>query len=161
MYAPGIPERISSAIGRGGPVPVLAKLNRSVEIQVSLVTMGGGKHRLQLNTRTRSELGIEPGDPVCIRLLPPEKPPNFPLPSDPGEALRKADLQDSFASLPVGKQNHIILGIEESARERTREKRLATAIEIAFLAREHAYEWEQAQPINSPQLAIPLVPVGN
>jgi len=40
----------------------------------------------------------------------------------------------------VGKQNHIILGIEESARERTREKRLATAIEIAFRGREHAYD---------------------
>jgi len=54
--------------------------------------------------------------------------------------LREAGLQDSFASLSVGKQNHIILWIEESARERTREKRLATAIEIAFRARKHAYD---------------------
>ncbi|HEX8800807.1 MAG TPA: DUF1905 domain-containing protein, partial [Terriglobales bacterium] len=140
MYAPEIPERISSAIRRRGPVPVLAKLNRSVEIQASLVPMGGGRSHPQLNTRTRSELGVKPGDPVCVSLWLPEKPPNLPLPSDPGEALREADLQGSFASLPVEKQNHIILGLEESARERTREKRLATGIEIAFRARELAYD---------------------
>jgi len=79
MCALEIPESISSVIGRRGPVPVLAKLNRSVEVQGILVPMGGGQHRLQLNTRTRSEL-VEPGDPVCVRLLVPEKPPNFPRP---------------------------------------------------------------------------------
>jgi uncharacterized protein YdeI (YjbR/CyaY-like superfamily) len=91
--------------------------------------------------------------------LVPEKPPNFPLPSDLGslEGSRPAGL---VRRLPVGKQNHIILWIEEAARERTREKRIATAIEIAFRAREHAYD-RASSTNNSPQLAIPLVPVGN
>ena len=140
MSALKIPELTSSAIGRRGPVPVLAKLNRSVEIQASLVPTGGGKHRLQLNTRTHGELGVEPADPVCVRLLVPEKPPNFPSPFDLGEALREADMQACSPAFQWESKNHTLLWIEESARGRTREKRLATAIEIAFRAREHAYD---------------------
>jgi hypothetical protein len=39
-------------------VPIVAILNKSVEIQASLVPMGGGRRRLQLNARTRGELEI-------------------------------------------------------------------------------------------------------
>jgi len=40
MHALEIPESINSVIGSRGPAPVLAKLNRSVEVQASLVPMG-------------------------------------------------------------------------------------------------------------------------
>jgi uncharacterized protein YdeI (YjbR/CyaY-like superfamily) len=43
----------------------------------------------------------------------------------------------------VGKQNHIILWIEEAARPQTREKRVATAVQVAFRAREKAYDREK------------------
>ena len=140
VYVLEIPERISSAIGRRGPVPIVATLARTVEIQASLVPMGGGRHRLQLNGRTREELNIGPGDRVRVVLLVPEKPPVFPLPSELAVALREADLQESFARFPVGKQNHIILWIEEAVRPQTRTKRVAKAIEVAFRARERVYE---------------------
>jgi hypothetical protein len=140
VYALEIPQPVTLAIGRRGPVPIVATLNRTVEIQASLVPMGGGRHRLQLIARTRGELEIEPGDNVRVALLVPEKPPKVPLPPGLLRALTEVDLQDTFAELPVGKQNHIILWIEQAARPQTREKRVAMAIEVAFRARERAYE---------------------
>ena len=140
VYVLEIPERVSAAIGRRGPVPIVATLNAAVEIQASLVPMGGGRHRLQLNARTRGELDIGPGDRVRIALSVPEKAPTLPQPADLALALTEVDLQESFRALPVGKQNHIIQWIEEAVRAQTREKRVATAIEVAFRARERAYE---------------------
>jgi len=140
VYVLEIPERVSSAIGRRGPVPIVAILDAAVEIQASLVPMGGGRHWLQLNARTRRELEIEPGDRVRVVLSVPERPPTLPLPSDLVQALREADLQESFSGLPVGKQNHIILWIEEAARPQTRAKRITTAIEVAFRAQERAHD---------------------
>jgi hypothetical protein len=137
VYMLEIPKGVSSAIGRRGPVPIVATLatrDEIAEVQASLVPMGGGRHRLQLNARTRGELGIKPGDPVRVALLVPEKPPTLPLPSELALALRETDLQESFSGLPVGKQNRIVLWIEEAVRPETREKRMAKAIEVAFRA---------------------------
>jgi hypothetical protein len=127
VYMLEIPKGVSSAIGRRGPVPIVATLatrDEIAEVQASLVPMGGGRHRLQLN----------------VALLVPEEPPTLPLPSELALALMEADLQASFSGLPVGKQNHIILWIEEAVRPETREKRMAKAIEVAFHARECAYD---------------------
>ncbi|HXM44342.1 MAG TPA: YdeI/OmpD-associated family protein [Bryobacteraceae bacterium] len=140
VYAIEIPADVTAAIGRRGPVPILATLNEAGEIQASLVPMGGGRHRLQLNARTRGELEIEPGDPVRVALVVPEKPPVNPWPSDLARALKEVDLQETFAGFPAGKQNHIVLWIEEAARSQTREKRIAKAIEVTFRARERVFE---------------------
>ena len=121
--------RSSLAIGRRGPVPIVATLNKAVEIQASLVPMGGGRHRLQLNARTRAELDIQPGDRLRVALLVPEE-----------AAAAPQAFEESFAALPVGKQNHIILWIEEAVRPETRAKRVAKVIEMAFRARERTYD---------------------
>jgi hypothetical protein len=139
-YVLEIPERVSSAIGRRGPVPIVGPLNSAVEIQASMVPMGGGRHRLQLNARTRAELDIGPGDRVRVVLVVPEKPPRLPIPADLAQALGEADVQETFSGFPVGKQNHIILWIEEAARPQTREKRINTTIRVALRARERAHE---------------------
>jgi Domain of unknown function (DUF1905)/Bacteriocin-protection, YdeI or OmpD-Associated len=145
VYILEIPEDVSLAIGRRGPVPILATLSGDVAIQASLVPMGGGRHWLQLNTRTRAELDIEVGDRVRVVLLVPEKPPTLPMPTDLEEALREADLQQIFSALPVGKQNHIVLWIEEAGRPQTRENRVAKAVEVAFRARERAFDRSKHQ----------------
>jgi hypothetical protein len=150
LYALEIPERVSVAVGRRGPVPILATLNKAVEVQASLVPTGGGRHRLQLNSRVRGELGIEPGSLVRVALHVPEKPPKLPQPAELVLALREADLQESFAQFPVGKQNHIVSWIEEAARPQTRQKRVEMAIQVAFRARERAYERQNASRRSRP-----------
>jgi hypothetical protein len=67
VYVLKVPARVSGAIGRRGPVPIVATPNGTVEIQASLVPMGGGRHWWQLNARTRGELEIEPGHRVRVR----------------------------------------------------------------------------------------------
>jgi hypothetical protein len=146
-YVLQVPERVTSAIGRRGPVPIVATLaarRETAEIQASLVPMGGGRHWLQLNARVRGELGIKPGDPVRVSLSVPEKPPTLPLPAELALALKEADLRESFSAFPVGKQNHLILWIEEAVRPETREKRVAQTIEVVFRARERAYDQKNA-----------------
>lgn len=135
-----VPERITKAVGRRGPIPMEALLNRSADLQASLVPMGGGRHWIQLNARIRAELDIKAGDRVRVELTVPERPTALPLPDDLRDALREADLQETFAKFPVGKQNHIILWIEESKRPETREKRVGITIQVAFRARERAAE---------------------
>jgi Bacteriocin-protection, YdeI or OmpD-Associated/Domain of unknown function (DUF1905) len=127
LYILEIPERVSTAIGRRGPVPIIATLNKAVEIQASLVPNG----------RWEAPASAERAH---TRRIVPERPPRLPLPSDLAVALKEVDFKESFAALPVGKQNHIILWIEEAARPETRAKRIATVIEMAFRARERVYD---------------------
>jgi hypothetical protein len=138
VYIVEVPKKISVAVGRRGPVPIVATLNNAVEVQVSLVPMGGGRHWLQLNARTRQELDIEPGDRVRVALTVPRKVPVLPMPTDLSAALREVELQETFARFPAGKQNHILLWIEESAGSETRERRIAMTIEVTFRARERS-----------------------
>ncbi|HAN91766.1 MAG TPA: hypothetical protein DCQ33_06755 [Nitrospira sp.] len=44
-----VPARISKAIGKKGPIPVIAKISGLMDLLVSLVPVGGGRHRLRLN----------------------------------------------------------------------------------------------------------------
>jgi len=143
VYGLEIPEGVSGAIGRRGPVPILATLNGSVEVQASLVPMGGGRHRLQLNARTRGELQVELGDRVRVVLVVPEESPRFPMPADLRQALNEVGWRDTFESFPVGKQNHIILWIEEAARPRTRSRRIQLTLQVEFRARASARKEEQ------------------
>jgi hypothetical protein len=148
LYGLEIPERVSAAIGRRGPVPIVATLNRSVEIQASLVPMGGGRHRLQLNARTRAELQVKSGDRIRVALVVPKKPPRLPVPGDLGQALQEVGLWHTFDSFPVGKQNHIILWIEEAARPQTRNKRIETTLQFVFRARERVHERQTRAKFN-------------
>jgi hypothetical protein len=143
VYILRVPEKVSVSVGRRGPVPIVATLNNAVEVQVSMVPMGGGRHWLQLNTRTREELEIEPGDRVRVELVVPEKAPVLPMPADVAGALKEVDLLETFLKFPAGKQNHILLWIEEAARPETREKRIAMTVEVTFRAREKAQEREE------------------
>lgn len=73
-------------------------------------------------------------------VLVPEKTPVLPMPTDLSAALKEVDFEETFARFPGGKQNHILLWIEEVARPQTRERRIAMTIEVTFRARERAQE---------------------
>ena len=136
LYAVWIPEEVSAAIEKRGPVPILATVNGAVEVQSSLVPMGGGKRRLGLNAKVRGALGIEPGDKVRVRVRVPEK---FPKPKIPAELrgiLREYDLLKTFEAFPLGKQRHILEWVGKAAHENTREKRIVKTIEVTQKAKD-------------------------
>ena len=56
-----VPERVSKAIGKRGPVPVSAVINSVAEFTASLFPLGGGRHGLRLNAQTREMAEVKAG----------------------------------------------------------------------------------------------------
>ncbi|NIS81617.1 MAG: DUF1905 domain-containing protein, partial [Anaerolineales bacterium] len=52
-----VPTRVSEAFGVRGNVPVVGTLN-DVEIRSTLVPIGGGRHRLYINTDMRKRANV-------------------------------------------------------------------------------------------------------
>jgi hypothetical protein len=140
FYFVEIPARVSRAIGRRGPVAVVSTIQGKTELCASIVPIGGGRHRLQLNKRVRSEAGIEPGDRVKVILRVDKSPQAEPMPPDLDRALRDSGAFETFGTFPVGKKNHIMRWIEEAVSERAREKRIAKTVEVALLKAEAEYD---------------------
>jgi hypothetical protein len=149
-YSISIPAAVSRAIGKRGPVPVVATVNRTVEVRASIVPCGGGRHRLQLNARARGDANVEPGDRLAIELRVDENPIADPTPPDLERALRDHDLLGAFERFPVGKRNHILHWIEEAAADRTREKRIDMAVEVAMRASEKEHDRRAAKATKGP-----------
>jgi Bacteriocin-protection, YdeI or OmpD-Associated/Domain of unknown function (DUF1905) len=136
IYAISIPARVSQDIGKRGNVPVIAVINDLVEVRASIKPAGGGRHLLQLNASARKQANAQTGARLKIALTIDEHPLADAIPDDLHRALRDEDALLAFQALPVGKQNHILHWIESSAREATREKRIALAVEVAAAKRE-------------------------
>ncbi len=139
-YSVLVPAAVSRAIGKRGPVPVVAQVKRTVVVRASIVPCGGGRHRLQLNARARSDAEAKPGDRLAIELRVDENPLADPMPLDLERALRDLDALGSYERFPVGKRNHIQHWIEEAVAERTRQKRIDMAVEVALRAREKEHD---------------------
>jgi hypothetical protein len=142
FYWISIPARVSRDIGRRGPVPVISTINGTTELRASLVPVGGGRHRLQLNARVRSEAGVELGDRVDVALRVDENPLAEPTPPDLAWALRENGAFDAFERFPVGRRSHIVRWIEEAVGDRTREKRIAKTVEVALQKAEADHDRE-------------------
>lgn len=138
LYAVWVPEEVSAAIGKRGPVPIFATVNGAVQVQSSLVPMGGGKQRLGLNAKVRGQLGIEPGHKVHFRVRVPEKVPKPKIPAELRGILREYDLLKTFEGFPTGKQRHILEWVGKAAHENTREKRIVKTIEFTQQAKDRA-----------------------
>ncbi len=137
-----IPRAVSKAIGKRGPVPVIAVINGVAETRASIVPTGGGRHRLMLNAATRKLAGAPEGALAAVVLAVDESPVAEAIPIDLSEALSDAGVMADFIGLSVGRRNHILRFIEQSAHEATREKRVAMAVEVANGAREKGVDRE-------------------
>ncbi len=62
-----VPEQVSKAFTRRGYVPVKGQLNGH-PIRATLVPVGGGRHRLYINTEMRKAAGVGVGDLVFLKL---------------------------------------------------------------------------------------------
>jgi hypothetical protein len=131
-----IPVAVSKAIGRRGIVPIVAIVNGVAEVRASMTPSGGGRHRLRLNAATRERAGARVGRRVSVALRVDQNPVVDPAPEDVVQALREAGAFAAFERFPVGRKNHIVRWIEQSARDATRAKRIAMTVEVALRARE-------------------------
>ena len=140
MFEVSVPQRITKALGKKGPIPVLAKVPGAAEFLVSLVPAGNGRHVLRLNTKTRKAANLDEGDLVKVQITVPSAPIEVPFPADLREELKTENVFEAFKALPVGKQNHIIQWIEQAAQDKTRQKRIQMAIEVAYRKRERSVD---------------------
>jgi hypothetical protein len=135
-YAVDVPAKISQEIGKRGPIPVNARINKVAEFTASLSPAGGGRHRLRVNARTREEARIHAGDSVKVQITVLSQPQKVVIPGDLKIALRSEGVLEFFEAFAPGKQNHIIEWIERSARPETRKKRIQFTVEITHLHHE-------------------------
>jgi hypothetical protein len=128
-----VPERVDEAIGVRGRVSVVARVARGVEFHGTLMPSGKGRHRLMVNAQARS--GARSGAlAVTIRVESSQR--EVVIPPDLAAALDEAQARAAWESLPPGKREHILAWIDEAAREPTRVKRIALAVEKAEERRE-------------------------
>jgi hypothetical protein len=137
-YCVDVPAAVSAALGEGPAIPVVGTVGDGVPLRSTLVPRGGGRHRLFLSGAVRAEAGIAEGDRVAVTLERDDAPRAAAdeLPEDLVTALREARATEAFAALPPGKRHEILQWIEAAAREATRAKRVARAVEEALRARE-------------------------
>jgi hypothetical protein len=135
-YAVDVPTRISQAIGKRGPVPVSATVNKVAHFKASLSPAGDGRHRLRMNGRTRALAEAEAGDSVKVEIVVLSQPLKVAIPSDLRTALQGEGVLEDFLAYAPGKQNHIVDWIERSARQETRAKRIQFTVEFTHLRRE-------------------------
>ncbi len=129
-----VPERISKAIGKRGPIPVSAVITGKLggepaEFTASLFPLGCGRHGLRLNAQTREMAEVEVGDRVKVHITVLGGLFKVAIPTDLKSALRSEGVLEDFEAFAPGKQNHIVDWIGRSARPQTREKRIQFTVE--------------------------------
>jgi hypothetical protein len=133
-----VPARVSHALGGHasgghGRVPVVALVEGGIEFHGTLMPRVANRHRLMLNHKARK--GARSGKvTITVRALSERR--AVEIPEDIAGALDEAQARAGWESLPAGKREHILAWIEEAARETTRLKRIAVAVEKAEERRE-------------------------
>jgi hypothetical protein len=137
FYALDVPAKVSRAIDRKGTIPIVATINGKKGVRATITPRGGGLHRMFLNGTVRKRVGLSAGDMVDVAMIVDESPPVLATPPDVIDAMREADVLGAWERLMTrAKKNHILEWIEKAARETTRAKRVAKAVEVALRARE-------------------------
>jgi hypothetical protein len=134
-FAFSVPAKTSQALKTKGPVPVSVLLNGSTTFLVSLFPVGGGRHYLRVNVTARTAAKIKEGDRVHVEITVLDRS-DVSIPKDLASALRSEGLTETFKAMSIGKQNHLIKGIDKAAKPETREKRIREVVEFAHQQRE-------------------------
>ncbi|MBI4303788.1 MAG: DUF1905 domain-containing protein [Chloroflexi bacterium] len=103
-----VPEEVSKALNRQGPIPVKGTLN-GFQIKATLVPMGGGRHRLYINGDMRKMAKVGVGDEVQLQLLADTEPRLMPVPERLMQELeRNKEAKDVWDRLPPSHRNEIL-----------------------------------------------------
>jgi hypothetical protein len=123
-----VPARVSRAFARRGYVPVKGTLNR-FPIRATLVPVGGGRHRLYLNTEMRKGADVKVGDRVRLVLELDRAYRVIPTPSKLRAALRKNQAAArAFALLPRAERRDYLLYLNSLKTPDALERNVAKVI---------------------------------
>ncbi len=103
-----VPKEVSDAFGIQGNVRVKGSVN-GFPFSSTLVPIGGGYHRLYVNTAMREGAGVGVGDTIVVVVEYDPIPREYPAPDVLLDALREADLEEEFEHLPRSRRKDIVL----------------------------------------------------
>ena len=126
-----VPGSVSEAFGMRGHVPVVGTAD-GWELTATLVPVGGGRHRLFLNSAVRSAIGNGVGDSVEVRIRvdpcnrTPETPPAL------KEALAEVGATAAWEALTPSRRKECLVWLADAKRQDTRLKRTGRIVQSAL-----------------------------
>jgi hypothetical protein len=145
LFTVDVPERISDAMKVQGKAAVVFTVNGSSPRKTTLAPRAGGGHRLHVHGEVRKEVGAKEGDRVTIVLWRDTGPPGVEIPPDLAEALREADVLETFKTMGPAMQRELVAYVERAKRDATREKYVARIVERASEVREKRLDRAEAR----------------
>lgn len=126
-----VPASVSEAFGVRGYVPVIGTAD-GVELTATLVPIGGGRHRLFLNSAVRTAIGKGAGDSVEIRVRLDRSDRMPETPVDLQEALAKDGASEAWEALAPSRRRELLVWLADAKRDQTRAARIGRIARIAL-----------------------------
>ena len=98
------------------------------EVPLRLARMGG-ENLVGLDRAVRTQLGVEAGDTVTVRLRRDEASREVPVPDDLAAALDAAGARAAFDAMAPSHRKEWVRWVTEAKRDETRGRRVATTVE--------------------------------
>ena len=126
-----VPASVSDAFGLRGHVPVVGTAD-GAELTATLVPVGGGRHRLFLNSAVRGAIGKGAGDSVEIRIRLDRSDRTPETPSDLQEALAGDGASAAWEALTPSRRKECLVWLADAKRDQTRAARIGRIVETAL-----------------------------
>lgn len=128
IYGIEVPTDVSVALGIGGHVPVVGRVNGEA-VSATLTPIAGARHRMLLNADVRSAAHLRVGNQVDVVISPDPSNRAPPVPDDLAEALDiLTSARRRFDNWPLSHRREILLWIAEAVKPETRARRIARAV---------------------------------
>ena len=126
-----VPAAVSEAVGVRGHVPVVGTAD-GVELTATFVPVGGGRHRLFLNSAIRQAIGKGVGDSVEIRIRLDRSDRTPETPADLREALAEDGASAAWEALAPSRRKECLVWLADAKRDQTRAARISRIVQTAI-----------------------------
>ena len=126
-----VPAAVSDAFGVRGHVPVVGTVD-GAELTATLVPVGGGRHRLFLNSAVRSAIGKGAGDSVEIRIRLDRSDRTPEIPPELQEALAEEGATAAWEALAPSRRKELLVWLADARRGQTHAGRIGRIVQAAI-----------------------------
>ena len=126
-----VPASVSDAFGVRGHVPVVGTAD-GTDLIATLVPVGGGRHRLFLNSAIREAIGKGVGDSVEIRVRLDRSDRTPETPRDLEEALAEGGAAAAWDALAPSRRKELLVWLADAKRDQTRANRVGRIVQSAL-----------------------------
>lgn len=126
-----VPAQVSDAFGVRGPVPVVGTAD-GAELSATLVPVGGGRHRLFLNSAVRSAIGKGAGDSVEIQIRLDRRDRAPEIPPELQEALAEEGATAAWEAIAPSRRKELLVWLADAKRDQTRVARVSRIVQAAL-----------------------------